>query len=382
MVLLGVVAILVLTQPHAGLAGVLAGAGTGLTTLAILVLARPPRRERLSLATQCGAACQPCYMCRKKQGFGGTWAQIVTGNGSFQGGGAGVSGGGGGGGGPGFPGGVGFPGGGGGGGTVGAMVPVVPFSALAIRGSPGTLVTWNGLQAIQATYAAGQRGGSSSDLRCSFTYGNFFPATQLWFGFKWYVADNFPWDAGQIPKAGGKILGMRIGDGDASGGDYSSTGASFRVTWSWTGGIGPYMYPQLRNNVSGRAVSKQEMDQSDEVWSTAGGQIAKGLHLFHPPHRSKQDPAAWPMRVLKGQWNDISIFCKLNTPGQKDGIMKITVNGVSRALTSFRYRYDNAQIEDININTFFGGGDSSYAPRQETRSYYADFKFSNTDVTT
>lgn len=354
-----VVALLVLTQPNAGLAGVVAGAGAGLAAL-LAAWALPRRRERLSVATQCGTACQPCYMCRRNQGVGGSWSQIISGIG----GGGGTGGGGG--------------GGGTGGGGVPANVGIVPFSAMAFRGNArGTMVTWAGKQAIRATYAAGRRGGSSSDMRCALTYGTFFPTTQLWFGFKWYVADNFPWDESQVSKAGGKILGLRIGNGDASGGDYSTSGASFRVTWSWTGGIGPYMYPQLRQNVSGRPVSQQEMDQSDEVWSTAAGKIAKGLHLFHP--RDQKNPGAWPLRVEKGKWNDISIFCKLNTPGQKDGIMKITVNGVSRRVNTFRYRYNDALIQDVNINTFFGGGDNSYAPPQQTASYYSDFVFSNTD---
>ncbi len=373
---LGVFAYVLFASGDAGLAGVVAGvvAGVsaglvGLAVLAFLMFIRR-RRERLSVVTQCGTICQPCYLCRRANGIGGSWMQIVTGTGPV----GGVPG-------PvgGVPGGGGsVPGGGGGGGMVGGP-NVVPFSNIRFKGPTGRMVTHAGKQAIMATYAANRRGGGSSDLRCSLTYGNLFPATQLWFGFKWYVADNFPWDAGQVSKAGGKILGLRIGDGDASGGDYSTTGASFRVTWSWTGGVGPYMYPQLRRNSSGQAVSQQEMDQSGEVWTTAGGQIAKGLHLFHPPHRDKQNPGAWALRVAKGRWNDISIFCKLNTPGQQDGIMKITVNGVSRVLTTFRYRYDNALINDININTFFGGGDNSYAPPQETYSYYSDFRFSPTD---
>ena len=69
---------------------------------------------------------------------------------------------------------------------------------------------------------------------------------------------------------------------------------------------------------------------------------------------------------------------KLNTPGQKDGVLELAVNGQKRSLSTVRWRNNTAQIMGVQIHPFFGGGSDDYAPPRQTRAWYADFQFSNT----
>ena len=224
----------------------------------------------------------------------------------------------------------------------------------------GAIEVFQNKLALKATYPAGGIGGASSDLNLVIAPSQFFPAREVWFAFRWFVDPNFPWTPSDVKKSAGKILGFKIGTGEASGGNYSRTGATYRVVWHHDGGIGPYMYPQ--------AASASNLDQSDEV--KAVWKVQMGMHLF--PGR------LW---LRRNAWNDVAMYCKLNTPGKKDGVVKLTVNGQSVVLRSFRYLLagSKAAINGVMLQTFFGGGSSEYAPPRATHSWFSDFRFAKTD---
>lgn len=231
-------------------------------------------------------------------------------------------------------------------------------------GKRGAIGPWQGKTALKATYRARARGPGASDLDVTLAPAGFVPATQLRVGFKWWVDADFPWGR-DVREAAGKILGLQIGTGSASGGDYSSTGASVRVVWHRNGGVAPYVYPQGGPG-----------DQDAGVRAVTD--VEKGMHLFNPD--DKDDASQWPLRLVTNAWNDIELFCKLNTPGKRDGVVELAVNGTRKRLDNFRYlvgsaRGRNATINGVHIQTFFGGGDNSYAPPRKTHSWFADFWF-------
>ena len=242
------------------------------------------------------------------------------------------------------------------------------------------VVTKAGIPAYEVRFKKGLIHGKGSNMYCNLTPRGFFPSEQCRFAFKVWFDDNFPW-GDEMKKVGGKLLGFRIGEGDAQGGDYSPTGASFRMTWARYGGVGPYLYPQVRGGFSkkksGGNINWDKLDQSEEVQAVSG--IASGMHMFYPKGKGKKGGIEnWDLRLHKGRWNDIEMFCKLNTPGKKDGVLEVTVNGVKKALSTVRYRYDTSKLEQIKISTFFGGSTEEYAPPQDTRLWFADFAFSRT----
>lgn len=224
------------------------------------------------------------------------------------------------------------------------------------------IVSYQGKQAYQFTYQAGKIHGEGVNGSITLRPPAL-PATQARVRFRVWFADNFPWDGANNQPVGGKLGGFMIGTGEASGGNYSPTGASFRVVFKKDGELDGYLYPAVRRPYQGRSISWEALDQSDEV--RAVGSIATGVHLWR----------GGPLKVYKGRWNTIDMFCRLNTPGAKDGILALAVNGVTRQLSTVRYRYDSARIERFELGTFFGGGDQSYAPRVTTSAWFSDFLF-------
>lgn len=237
--------------------------------------------------------------------------------------------------------------------------------ALGVKGSQGSVVTKAGLKAYEVVFPAGQRGGGSTGVNMTLAPSGILPAESCRLRFKVFFDSGFPW-GDDMPKSGGKVIGFRIGSGDASGGNYSSTGATYRVTWSYNGALWPYLYPQTKG---GSARTWDNMDQSAEVQGV--GKISAGIHLW-----KSGKGEGWPLRAKTGQWNTVEMYCKLNTPGKKDGVLELTVNGQTRRISTVRYRNDNAKINGVQVHPFFGGGTMDYAPPKQTRAWYADFKFS------
>ena len=78
-------------------------------------------------------------------------------------------------------------------------------------------------------------------------------------------------------------------------------------------------------------------------------------------------------RYLKpGTWHCLEMGFALNTPGRSDGQLKGWFDGqLAYSNTAFRYRETtDLKAEKLHFNTFFGGGDSSYASPQSQRSYF------------
>lgn len=248
--------------------------------------------------------------------------------------------------------------------------------ALRPVGRIPSVVEKAGRRAYQVEYRGGEVHPKGTNAGGTFTVPAFLPADQLRVAFRvWYPRD-FPWGAG-MERVGGKIFGFKIGDGEASGGRYSTTGATYRMTWNRNGGVGPYLYPQLRRargKNEDSPLTWAELDQSKDVQEV--GDITAGVHLWYPEPRDRENPAKWDLKLTTEAWNRVEMYCKLNTPGKRDGVLEITVNGVTKRLDTVRYRYDNAQITGLMLSTFFGGGTKEYAPPRDTKAWYADFKVS------
>ncbi|KAL4854705.1 hypothetical protein ACK3TF_004648 [Chlorella vulgaris] len=237
------------------------------------------------------------------------------------------------------------------------------LAQLATSGRAPPIVTWQNRQAFKITYQGGQRGPGGTDSSLVMAPKSVFPCSKLKVSFKIWFADNFVWDATGSHRVGGKLGGIFMGSGKASGGNYSSTAASYRLSFKDGGyGIG-YFYPQLKRSQSG-SPSWAEADQSPELERVSS--ISTGIAVWR--HNN-------PFAFKRRQWNTVEMYCALNTPGKKDGVMQLTVNGKSQRLTSVRYRYDNMLITGFHLVSFFGGGDLSYAPPATTHAWFADYKF-------
>jgi hypothetical protein len=154
-------------------------------------------------------------------------------------------------------------------------------------------------------------------------------------------------------KKGGKLPGICIGTSKSdcsAGGDWRKGQGSVRVMWRAENGKNPYAIgyvytthgnPKAGANAQGSS-SSSAMDPSDR---TGHNFWKKGT----------------PFKLKHG-WNTISLHVKLNSPGSKNGILEMSVNGVTKKVTDFVVREkSNEKIQSLNFVSFFGGGDASWA---------------------
>lgn len=225
------------------------------------------------------------------------------------------------------------------------------------------VVTHEGKRALEVTYAAGRIHGGATNCECALRPAGAFPADAVRVAYAIWLDDSFPLEPTASHAVGGKLGGLFIGSGDADGGRYSTTGASFRLTFDDHGAAVAYFYPQVRRDYVGRNPPWSVLDQSPEV--RAHAVVATGVHLFRDGQR---------LRLRKRQWNTVELACRLNTPGKYDGLLQLTVNGATRSLSTVRYRYDAARVTSFRLGTFFGGSTSNYAPARPTKAWFADFR--------
>jgi hypothetical protein len=153
---------------------------------------------------------------------------------------------------------------------------------------------------------------------------------------------------------GGKFGGVHVGYGAASGGNFSTTGASNRVMWQTDGGIIAYVYPP-----SG-------------LWQKVPGLDSKGYGTgFFNRELARS--------LKTDSWNKIELGTKLNTfkngAPQADGETSVTVNGKRMVQTGINWRRsEDLKISAFDMGTFFGGPDPSPVDQE---CYFKNFQMSN-----
>src|SRR6266446_1498905 len=139
---------------------------------------------------------------------------------------------------------------------------------------------------------------------------------------------------------GGKLPGLYGGDAPSGGAD-TSRGFSTRYMWR-TGGAGEvYAYVPDKSGRYGESIS----------------------------------PGAWTF--VPGQWQRLEQEVIVNYIGQKDGVLRVWVDGrlvVNR--TDILYRVSNSVlVAGLMFSTFFGGHDLSWASPLRQIAFFRDFQF-------
>ncbi len=114
-------------------------------------------------------------------------------------------------------------------------------------------------------------------------------------------------------------------------------------------------------------------------WWRTSGEARFVSYIYHPESTrapygqeffwQKADDSFINVEDLQGQWRNISIYVKMNTPGMKDGKVKIWVEGVKVLDVDMFFRYDNSfNIETFFFSLFSGGpqDDLSFASETDT----------------
>ncbi|KAJ6525685.1 hypothetical protein B0H19DRAFT_1084791 [Mycena capillaripes] len=222
----------------------------------------------------------------------------------------------------------------------------------------------DGKQAMQATYPEGSYTFTHSPQGGLSFYApgpnslDMTTAKTLTLGYSVFFEEGFEFNkGGKLPGLyGGNDPDVAIG---CSGGRRSTECYSVRLMWR-TNGMGE-LYSYLPDyEVDGFAANKRVCDVApfSECNPEYGASVGRGAFTFPT-----------------GQWTTVSQRVKLNDPGQANGEMQLWVNGKSVIDVSGIILRDSAagRHRGIQMQTFFGGSESTWASPKTQNSYFSDF---------
>ncbi|CDO69248.1 Polysaccharide Lyase Family 14 protein [Trametes cinnabarina] len=206
---------------------------------------------------------------------------------------------------------------------------------------------------LQVTYPAGQFGSETSGLQLY----------SLWntsdnSGFQsMLVTYEVAFDSDFNFVKGGKLPGLRGGpDPDGCSGGSAANGSncfSTRLMWRKEAAGEVYAYIPTPNNMC----SNSNFKCNDDGFGTS---IDRGSFSF-----------------AAGQWNRVSLIVRLNQPlTTANGEVVLYYNNV-KALDEQILQYRSSSditIGGLWLSTFFGGGDSSWAPSSDVHAYFRNFE--------
>ena len=143
---------------------------------------------------------------------------------------------------------------------------------------------------------------------------------------------------------GGKLPGLAGGDGNTGGHKPNGKdGWSARIMWRGDGKIVQYVYHP-----------DQPGDYGEDFEWTFGG---------------------CPRFFKPGRWQCVETYVRMNTPGKKDGIIRSWLDGEkSLEVTNLHFRDDaDLKIDQFEFETFFGGGDPSWASSRDQHAWFDGF---------
>jgi hypothetical protein len=184
-----------------------------------------------------------------------------------------------------------------------------------------------------------------TDKECTFSYEVFFP--------KSFNVEHHK--GGKLP---GLSLGHAVGS-KASGKMWTGDAGSCRVMFNGGYALG-YLYLAIPGGAgaAARAQSKEYLGVS-RVNSDCGHRLwgAKTKDLQFKPQA----------------WNTVSMRVKLNTPGKRDGLLELAVNGRSKSVPVVWRSSARVKITDVNLVSFFGGSTAEYNSPNDTHVKFRNF---------
>jgi hypothetical protein len=175
-----------------------------------------------------------------------------------------------------------------------------------------------------------------------------FPAKSVRLSYELYFADNFD------PVNGGKLPGLFIGPPGASGGNHDTDNASCRIMWR----------KEKNNLIQAEAYVYMPCPQDPSyskipniiLNSTYGDSLWRGIFNFK-----------------RGMWNKVDMVLTLNSVGDANGKMVLTINDTTQQFDKFKWTITDSIINGITFDTFFGGSSPDWATPKDTCIYYKNF---------
>lgn len=177
-----------------------------------------------------------------------------------------------------------------------------------------------------------------------------------------YFPYNFEW------VKGGKLPGLMGGASNGigcGGGNRNYDCFSYRLMWRRDGFGEAYVYMPFPSADPTFCADLPPCDTR---------QTSVACH--HCTGRSGWSVGRATFRFVPGQWNQMKLQMRLNTPGLADGLLKLTVNGVTAVdKNNVVWRTDPAvNIEGVNIASWFGGSSETWAPSTDQEIELRNFR--------
>ena len=186
---------------------------------------------------------------------------------------------------------------------------------------------------LQVTYLANQIGGQSAMTFSAPLGGQY---DHLFFQYRVRFAEDFTW------VKGGKLPGLTSAPDSPTGCIDNTTfdGFSARYMWREDGLLWGYIYNPTKQERCG--------------------------DYYHT------EPSFY---FQKNQWYVLKQEVFLGTPAKDDGYIKAWVNGglVTNIPNIMLRKSENIHIDQVKMDTFFGGGSSDWAPSSDQHAYFSDF---------
>ena len=163
---------------------------------------------------------------------------------------------------------------------------------------------------------------------------------------------------------GGKIgWGVQFGPGEIQGGKWLPTAASARVMFRAGGSATAYLY---------YGKSGDPTDLSDQVpeYRDVAQSTGSSGHTLWQVGKSKNPHVSFK----SGVWQTVSLYCKMNTPGQHDGVIALTIDGVTRRFDKLRWLNNPAGVDNLEFCTWYGGSGTDWSPKAPETFYFKNAK--------
>ncbi len=126
-------------------------------------------------------------------------------------------------------------------------------------------------------------------------------------------------------------------------------------------------------NVGGTKPTGYDGWSARNMWRSEGDIVQ---YVYHPgqPSIYGEDLSYGDNFRLSSNWQTIEHRVKINTPGQYDGVIEAWVDGrLALRRTDLQFRKTNKfAIDQLKINSFWGGNDQSWAPTRDESFYFDD----------
>jgi len=186
---------------------------------------------------------------------------------------------------------------------------------------------------LRVLYPQGQVGNTSGalwEMKLNSSYNELFCSYKVKFG------ENLGFDF----STGGKLPGLGGGTTPTGGGKPSGyDGWTARIMWREVGELFQYVYYPNQAGTYG-------------------------------------DYFGWGVLATPGVWHDLKVRIVMNSPNVSNGILEAWFDDflvLSRSDMMYR-KTDSFAIDSFLFNTFYGGGDSSWAPSSDMYIYFDNFE--------